>query len=322
MDPDAVVEELYALEPGEFTARRDALAAQARRDGDPDLAKQVRALRRPTAAAAALNRLAREAGDELAGYLAVGERLREAQAALRGSELRELGQQRQRTAARLVERADALAGGLSDAVRQEVDETLRAAVADAAASQVVASGQLTKALSYAGFGEVDITAATATPLRPVSEAKPDPIRPATKRAAKPTAATKEAPREDEPQRARRPAPSAGGPTAADRLLAQRREQAAAALADAERAVAQARQAADAAQAAQDDSEQAQSAAEQQVDALREQLAQARFAVRDAQRRASAAASGLAGATKTLTATEKTLDRARDRLAHLKERSAR
>src|SRR6187551_2303167 len=108
MDIEAVVDELYRLPPDKFTGRRDELAAQAKKDGAPDLAKQVRSLRRPTASAALMNRLARDHADTLADYLELGERLREAQANLSGDELRRLGQERQRAAAALVKRAAAL----------------------------------------------------------------------------------------------------------------------------------------------------------------------------------------------------------------------
>ena len=43
-------------------------------------------------------------------------------------------------------------------------ETLTAALASADAAEAVTSGLLTRPLSYAGFGEVDVSAATATPL--------------------------------------------------------------------------------------------------------------------------------------------------------------
>ena len=134
MDIDTVVHELYGLPPGEFTGRRDALAAQAKKDGDADLAKQVRTLRRPTASAAVMNRLVREHPETLADYLDLGEQLREAQSNLSGDDLRRLGQERQKAAAALVRRATALADGpVSPAVRAELDATLLAAVADPAA---------------------------------------------------------------------------------------------------------------------------------------------------------------------------------------------
>jgi hypothetical protein len=55
-----VAADLYALDPSEFTAARDARAAETRQAGDRELAAAVKGLRRPSAAAAALNLLARE----------------------------------------------------------------------------------------------------------------------------------------------------------------------------------------------------------------------------------------------------------------------
>ena len=56
-----------------FTARRDALARQARADGDKDLAATVHALRRPTAAAWVVNCLARQAPDAVEALVALGD---------------------------------------------------------------------------------------------------------------------------------------------------------------------------------------------------------------------------------------------------------
>ena len=50
---------------------------------------------------------------------------------------------------------------LRSAAQQEVRDTAIAAIADAGASEGVASGQLVKALSYSGFGEVDLSGAMA-----------------------------------------------------------------------------------------------------------------------------------------------------------------
>src|SRR5207249_1478034 len=65
--------------PGEFVARRDARAKELRKAGDRAGADAVKKLRKPSVAAAAVNRLAREAADEVAGLLAAGEALRQAQ---------------------------------------------------------------------------------------------------------------------------------------------------------------------------------------------------------------------------------------------------
>lgn len=291
MDLDEVVDELYGLPPGEFTARRDALAKRARSAGDAGLAGEIRALRRPTASAAAVNLLARTAAGDLRGYLALGERLREAQAGLDGSLLRSLGRERQDAAAALVEAAASLAdGGLSDAVRQEVDETLRAAVADPAAAAAVASGRLTKALSYAGFGEVDMTAATATPLspRPVREARP----------ARAAGSTPPA----------RPTPD----PAAETVLTERRERADRELGAAQDDARRAREAAERAAAAEQAAVAGQHAAEGEVDALRERLARAREAARAAQQAVVATSGERARADRAAAAADKALQKARHR----------
>jgi hypothetical protein len=44
---DDAVDVLYGLDPTEFTARRDALAVDARRAGDQPLAAAIKALRGP-----------------------------------------------------------------------------------------------------------------------------------------------------------------------------------------------------------------------------------------------------------------------------------
>ena len=54
-------------------------------------------------------------------------------------------------------------GSLSMPVANQVRETFVAALATTAAAETVGSGQLTRALSYAGFGDVDLSEATAAP---------------------------------------------------------------------------------------------------------------------------------------------------------------
>lgn len=165
MDLETTADELYGLAPDSFTARRAELAARARTGGDKDLAGQIAALRRPTVAAWLVNQLV--ARDEVGtGRLfRLGDELRKAQAGLLGGRMKELSAQRHQLVSELTDRA-ADRQKASAAVRREVEETLAAAVADAGAARAVASGRLTRALAYTGFGEVDITAATATPPAP------------------------------------------------------------------------------------------------------------------------------------------------------------
>jgi hypothetical protein len=102
--------------------------------------------------------------------------------------MKELGQERTRVVAELVERAVALAKEADPqyrdtaTVRDQVTSTLTAAVADPTAEAAVTSGRLVSPLSYAGFGEVDISDAVATPLHLVREQdeKPAAKKPAQK----------------------------------------------------------------------------------------------------------------------------------------------
>jgi hypothetical protein len=173
VDLEGATATLYALPPADFTARRGALVAQARQAGDPALAQAVSTLRRPTVAAWLVNQLVRAehgGSGDLEQLAALGEQLREAQGALHGPRIRELTRRRHDLVAALVRRARELAsaGGqqVGASVQRELEETFGAAIADEQASLAVTSGRLTRALAYAGLGEVDLTAATATPLSP------------------------------------------------------------------------------------------------------------------------------------------------------------
>jgi hypothetical protein len=84
-------DELFGLAPEEFVAARDELARRLRRDGDPEAARRVKALRRPPLSAWAVNQLARGKEPSVDRLLAAGERLRAAQqAALAGGDAAEL----------------------------------------------------------------------------------------------------------------------------------------------------------------------------------------------------------------------------------------
>src|SRR5579872_6342465 len=94
MDLDVVIDELYGLPPAEFTARRDRLATEARKAGDKELASAVKALRKPSATASAVNLAARARPDRIDELVGLGRQMRAAQEALSGDQLRALGRQR------------------------------------------------------------------------------------------------------------------------------------------------------------------------------------------------------------------------------------
>ena len=179
-----VADELYALSPAEFTAARDDRARQARASGQRDEAAAIKKLARPTASAWLVNQLTRTAPNAIARLAAVGTALAEAQRNLVGERLRELSTERRQVINDLLSRAVEIASQAgqpaSAATMAEVRATLEAALADAGARAAVQSGRLTKALAYAGLGEVDLSAAVALPgdqtpaaRRPVGQAPAD-----------------------------------------------------------------------------------------------------------------------------------------------------
>jgi hypothetical protein len=154
VDLDEVADELYGVPPGDFVAARTEAARRARAAGDRALAKQVAALGRPSTAAWACNALVRAEPGEIAGLVELGGLMREAQDSLAGDQLRALGTQRSRLLAALTRQARALAARLghplSDAVAGQVEQTLRAALADPAAGEALLAGRLTGPLVPTG----------------------------------------------------------------------------------------------------------------------------------------------------------------------------
>lgn len=233
VDPDA----LYALAPEDFTAARDAAAKAARADGDAAAAKALAALRRPSVAAWLVNRLAAGQAELLGQLLALGPALADAQRAGRADDLRALGQQRRALVeAVTVAAVDASGRAVTAAVRDEVAATLEAALADPASADAVRSGRLVRALSYAGFGGVDLVGAVAAvagrPVPPSDDGTGKGASAAAERLAKERATAERAAHDA----AGRLDDAVRGAERADRA----RADAQAALADADRAVAHAR----------------------------------------------------------------------------------
>jgi len=157
-DLEQIAGELYGLRPEEFTAARDAAVREARSAGDANLAKAVKALRRPSVAAWTVNLLVRRRTDLVEQVVGLGDSLREAQSQLQGDALRELTRQRRQLVSAVTTEARALAADegqqLTDAVTRQVEDTLQAAMADPEAAVAVLSGLLTQPLSSTGVGSL------------------------------------------------------------------------------------------------------------------------------------------------------------------------
>jgi hypothetical protein len=171
------LDELYEVKPEEFTALRTKLAAAAKQRGDVDTAKQISAARKPTTAAWVVNRLALRDQNTRTRLAGLGERLKDAHAAMDGEAIRALSAE-QRRLVDDVARAAFEEAELADptaALRDDVTATLQAAIADPDVASRL--GQLTKAERWSGFGEFGDTAMVFTATRKATGRKEPAERP-------------------------------------------------------------------------------------------------------------------------------------------------
>jgi uncharacterized coiled-coil protein SlyX len=199
VDLDEVADELYEVPPEEFIALRTARQDEAKAAGDKALATAIGGLPKPSTAAWVANLLVRAQRPEIEGLVELGGLLREAQENLAGDQMRALSSQRSQLVSALTRQASALARArgrrISSAIADQVEETLRAAMADPEAGEALLSGRLTSPMSYSGLG----TTVSRPDLRLVRPPAADrPPAPARSRPA----ATDERPSADERRRAR------------------------------------------------------------------------------------------------------------------------
>jgi hypothetical protein len=162
VDLQELIDELYGLDADRFVRARDEAARDLRQAGRRAEAQTLRELRKPTAAAAAVNRLVRERRREIEEFLAAAAALREAQFAGKG----DLGTARvheRRALERLVE-----LGG------ERVRQTLQAAAVDSQAAKDLLGGRLERELEPRGFGTLtsDVVPGGRSPRRGTTTAKP------------------------------------------------------------------------------------------------------------------------------------------------------
>ena len=171
--------ELYQGDPDEFMPRRAELVAQAREAGEPDVAKQIGTLRKPTRSAWVVNRLVRADPEVTARLAELAAELRDAGASMDGGRIRELTAARARLVDELTRQAFDDLPAPPAAVREEVTATFDAALAD---PEVAASlGTLVRAAQYAGFGLPIPGDAPAPPPPAAKTKKPAPAEPSAKR---------------------------------------------------------------------------------------------------------------------------------------------
>jgi hypothetical protein len=167
MDLESVADELYSASPDEFVERRKERVAEARSVKDRELVKAIGQLRRPTRSAWLVNLLSREAGEDVADLLELGTALAQAQQRGSGPDLRRLSKQRHAALEALTRRAVELGAArghtATEATRQEVSQTLQAALADPSVAELVRTGRVLQPASYGGFGPMDLFGGALTP---------------------------------------------------------------------------------------------------------------------------------------------------------------
>jgi hypothetical protein len=165
---DRAIDELFSREPSEFIAARDALVKELREAGDKEGAAEVKALRRPTVAAWAINQLAQSDPDGIEELVEAGEALRTASLGRTGAkELREAVARRREVVKRLTEATKRILppSSATETNLSAIAQTLEAASVDEQAAEELRRGRLSKELAlpaaFPGFGAEE---AAAPPL--------------------------------------------------------------------------------------------------------------------------------------------------------------
>jgi hypothetical protein len=167
MDVEEIIDRLYALPLSEFTSGRNEAERELRKAGDKKEAARVKALRKPTAAASAVNQLVRAHRADVDAFFEAAATLRDAQFAGKG-DLAEAARSERAALGRLVS-----LGG--EAVRP----TLQAAAVDDNTAREVLEARLVREPDPAGFGSLlahaEPTATTAADR--LGKAKPRAAKP-------------------------------------------------------------------------------------------------------------------------------------------------
>jgi hypothetical protein len=178
VDEADVVAELFGGPRDEFLAIRSKRAAEAKAAGDPDLARRIGALRKPTVAAWLVNQLVRRYPEDADQLADVAGELGDAHRHGSGERLREAGQARRELLRRLEVRVRELAHDtgvrLSDDTATQIDTTFQAALINPAALRAVRSGQLSASVGL--DSDVLDQWPVADVIRPPAPPRPKPQR--------------------------------------------------------------------------------------------------------------------------------------------------
>jgi hypothetical protein len=186
---DREIDQLFELSPEEFTAARDRLAKELKAGGDDEGAAGVKALRRPTLPAWAVNQVVRRDRAGTDALLRAGDELRKIQrralSGVSGGGLREAAEHRRRAVRALLKEAEDLLGEVGRATAstmEAIQATFEAASTDEEAGRLLQEARLSKEFPPpAGFGTVEGLSLVPVPSEPRRSSK-QPAAGAAKRA--------------------------------------------------------------------------------------------------------------------------------------------
>lgn len=149
------LDQVFGASLEEFTAVRNDLAKKLAEAGDREGAARIKALKKPTVSAWAINRIARDHPNEMSELMAMHERVGGASGS---KELRAATDERRKLISKLETLAakalNAAGHGSSGTTMQKISQSLLAA-ASGEQTEVVQAGRLTRDLDVPGFGAME-----------------------------------------------------------------------------------------------------------------------------------------------------------------------
>lgn len=150
--PEAA-EPLFELPPEDFTAERDRIAKELKKQGEEEASGRVKALKRPSVTAYALNLVARRHPDLVEAMLEADERLRTAKSR---TDMDEAKADRQKAISAISGKATSLMADqdrpVTAQVKERLTETLLAVATDDGTRERLKTGHLLKEAEAGGFG--------------------------------------------------------------------------------------------------------------------------------------------------------------------------
>jgi len=163
---EKALDEIFGGPPADFIKSRDTLARKLSDEGDAEAAERVKALRKPSKAAALLNALALDDPKRVKSYLKLADKLRQATSGkVDAKRMRELAREEGELLEELVAKAGELADGASSSTLDRVRETLQAAQVDAKLAARVTAGRVEREERAASVGLDNLAGPPVAPRR-------------------------------------------------------------------------------------------------------------------------------------------------------------